>query len=224
VFGWSVAIDKNTVLVSAIQLLDPSSRTGPGRVYVFERENGPWVEKQTLTGPNTETGAAFGFSIAVLGDRIAVGAPRPRLNPVDAVRGEAFVFDRIAGSFEHGATLTSTYPAQSDYFGSSVALTPDGVLVCANGNSSGGRGLDGDDSRSDSFQSGAFYLFGRDNDLWKLAVFGKADNADTGDQFGYVCRISGHDVVVSSVVEESGSSTDGNDNSADGAGAVYMFR
>jgi hypothetical protein len=223
VFGWSVAVDNNTVVVGAIQEVDPSSRTGPGRAYVFAHENDQWVEKQTLLGQNTETGASFGFGVAVLGERIAVGAPRARISSVMVPRGETFVFERTAGTFALSATLTASHPADGDFFGSSVALAPDGVLACALGDGSGARGLDGDDSRRDSFQSGAFYLFGRSSDRWEPAVYGKADNAGRGDQLGYACRISGHDVIVSSILEQSGSPTDNTDDSASGAGAVYVF-
>lgn len=121
------------------------------------------------------------------------------------------------------------------YFGYSVALSADGatMAVGAPGDSSMSRGIDGDQmvddpSSSPSIRSGAVYLFMRDSGGWRQQAFIKASNADAGDSFGSNVAISDDgDILAIGAPGERSASTgiDGNqeDNSIDGAGAVYIF-
>lgn len=222
--GWSVSVSGDTMFVGAHQDADTTS-SGPGHVYVFERHGGVWEELQRLGAPEPVDGSTFGWSVSVHDTWAAVGAPHATTSPVlKTASGETHVFQHIAGQWQYDWKLTPTNPQMNDYFGASVDVANGTVLVCANGDSSGARGLDGESSRTDGDSSGAFYLFGREDTKWVRALYGKASNADNGDRLGAKCLLSGDHVLVSSILEASGKPNDPADNSALNAGALYMFR
>lgn len=82
-FGYAVALRGNRLAVAAPGEVDEDSNRGA--VYVFQRggnnrsgdlDNGPWIQQQRLTAPNSESLARFGSSVAINGERIIVGELR----------------------------------------------------------------------------------------------------------------------------------------------------
>jgi hypothetical protein len=75
-FGLSVALDRDVIAVGA-----PARDVGdPGSVVVFERNAGgpgAWGAVATLRSPPTPGNQLFGWSVAVDGDLVIVGAPPP---------------------------------------------------------------------------------------------------------------------------------------------------
>ena len=83
-FGYSVALSGDTLAVGALQ--EDSSSTGvgslpnegavgSGAVYVFTRSGSTWTEQAYIKASNTGEGDQFGWSVALSGDTLAVGAP-----------------------------------------------------------------------------------------------------------------------------------------------------
>jgi hypothetical protein len=61
--------------------LGNNSATEAGAAYVFERDgSGNWQQKAYLKAPNTEASDYFGWSVAISGDTIVVGAPHEASN------------------------------------------------------------------------------------------------------------------------------------------------
>ena len=71
-FGISVAIDGNIAVVGAY--LDTHVATQAGSAYVFDITTGQQLFK--LTASDAAANDAFGFSVAISGDRIIIGADR----------------------------------------------------------------------------------------------------------------------------------------------------
>ncbi|HEX9004898.1 MAG TPA: FG-GAP repeat protein, partial [Blastocatellia bacterium] len=84
VFGVAVAVSGDTVVVGARQ--ESSSATGingngsdnsaagAGAVYVFVRSGTIWTQQAYLKASNTGASDSFGYSVAVSGDTVVVGA------------------------------------------------------------------------------------------------------------------------------------------------------
>ena len=92
-FGWSVAVAGDTAVVGA--LLDNSDTNGDqGSAYVFVRSNGTtWTEQQKLTAADGAANDGFGWSVAIAGETIIVGALDDDTG-TNIDQGSAYIFVR----------------------------------------------------------------------------------------------------------------------------------
>jgi ketosteroid isomerase-like protein len=237
-FGQSVAISGDTVVVGAPgedsgDFNDGSDNSAPasGAGYVFRRQsNGAWLEEAYLKASNLGADDAFGFSVAVSGDTLVLGAGREDSgNATDAsdnsarFSGAAYVFGRRDdGTWIEEAYLKASNLGNWDGFGYSVAISGDTLVVGAPGESSGNPANGSDNSET---ESGAAYVFQRQsNGTWLEEAYLKASNLGQNDIFGNSVALSGDTLVVGAEAEESGNPADGSDNSLPNSGAAYVFR
>jgi hypothetical protein len=132
----------------------------------------------------------------------------------------------IDPSFQQQAYLKASNPDGGDFFGWSVAISGETLVVGARHEDSNASGINGDQSDNSAIQAGAAYVFTRSGTVWSQQAYLKASNTDKHDLFGLSVAISGDTVVVGASGEDSnatGVNGDENDNSAEGAGAVYVF-
>ncbi len=245
-FGYSVAVAGDTITVGA--RWEASNATGvngnqadnsaadSGATYVFTRSGGSWSQQAYLKASNTDSGDRFGYSVAIAGDTITVGAPFEDSNAtgVDgnqadnsvAQSGAVFVFTRSGGSWSQQAYLKASNTDVDDRFGWSVAVAGDTIVVGAFDESSNATGVDGNQTDHSAGGSGAVYVFTRSGGIWSQQAYLKASNTDSGDHFGQSVAISGDTIAVGALLEASNATgVDGNqaDNSAIFSGAVYVF-
>ncbi len=115
-------------------------------------------------------------------------------------------------------------------FGYVLALSADAntLAVGAVGESSNATGINGDQANASLKTAGAVYVFTRSASGWSQQAYVKASNTDAGDAFGASVALSadGNTLAVGALGEaSSAAAVNGNqgDNSAVGAGAVYVF-
>jgi hypothetical protein len=245
-FGRSVAIADETIVVGAPN--EASAATGvdgdasdnsaerAGAAYVFERSGGSWSQQAYLKASNTDGGDAFGNRVSIAGDTILVGAP-DEASAATGVDGDAaddsaeragaaYVFERSGGSWSQQAYLKASNTDEGDTFGYRVSIAGDRAVVSAPRESSAAAGVGGDQADNSVDQAGAAYVFVRNGSSWSQQAYLKASNPDELDGFGENVAISGDTVVVGAFEESSaatGVNGNASDNSADGAGAVYVF-
>ena len=248
-FGNSVAIVGDTVVVGAPR--EDSNATGvdgdqndnsaldSGAVYVFVRNGaGNWFQQAYLKASNSDSGDLFGDSVAIFGDTVVVGAPIEASN-ADGVDGDendnsatragaAYVFVRDGtGNWTQQAYLKASNSDGGDFFGNSVAITGDTVVVGAVGEASTATGVNGNETDNLATFAGAAYVFVRDGSgTWSQQAYLKASNTETFDTFGNSVAVAGDTVVVGAEREESiatGVDGDQSDNSANSSGAAYVF-
>ncbi len=246
VFGWSVAISGDTIVVGAYS--EDSNATGvngnqadnsadtPGAAYVFIRNGTTWTQQAYLKASNTQNSDLFGYFVGISGDTVVVGAPGEDSN-ASGVNGNqaddsagnagaAYVFVRSGTSWTQQAYLKASNPDADDYFGFRVALSGNTVVVGAYVEDSNATGVNGDQADNSAANSGAAYVFVRSGTTWTQQAYLKASNAGSGDLFGSSVAISGDTVVVGAYYEASNASgVNGNqaNNSTGGAGAAYVF-
>jgi len=200
-FGYSVAIDGATVVVGAYE-----AGTG-GVVYVLRTSDGgaTYVEVAKLSAADAASGDYFGYSVAIDGDTVVVGVYGDDDGGIDS--GSVYVFRTSDGGATYGqvAKLTAADAASGDYFGNSVAIDGDTVVIGAWGDDDGG------------IDSGSVYVF-RTSDggatYGQVAKLTAADAA-SGDYFGRSVAIDGATVVVGAYGDDDGGSA---------SGSVYVFR
>src|SRR5690242_3182442 len=75
----AVAISGNYAVSAGAEIPSKGAPSNCNCVYVFEKNStGDWKEIQKLVAPDAADG--FGFSVAISGDRIVVGAPNEDLD------------------------------------------------------------------------------------------------------------------------------------------------
>lgn len=126
-FGASVAIDGDVAVVSAMTDAG-ASESGSGSVFVFERSNGVWSPFQTLS-VGSGTSYRFGYSVAVSGGVIVVGAPGD--DGLGSGAGAVYVFQRGASNWAQAGKLSATSGIANERFGVSVAVEGDVLVVGA---------------------------------------------------------------------------------------------
>lgn len=245
-FGWSVAISGDTVVVGA--RLEDSDATGvdgdqsdnssefSGAAYVFVRSGVTWSQQAYLKASNIDASDQFGFSVAISGDTLVVGAPFEDSNAtgVDGGQGNnlaedsgaAYIFLRSGSTWSQQAYIKASNTEADDQFGHAVAISGDTVVVSAYREDSSAPGVNGDQSNNSSMSSGAVYVFQRTGTTWSQQAYLKASNPGSFDNFGGSVAISDNTVVVGAVFEDSnaiGVNGDQANNLASIAGAAYVF-
>ncbi len=209
-FGRSVAVSGDTVVVGA-----PTSTFNPGAAYVFVKPVSGWAgalsESAKLTASDRAAGDAFGTSVAASGDTVVIGAFGDDIG-ANGNQGSAYVFVKPvtgwAGALNQSAKLTAADGAGSDFFGVSVAIDGDAVVVGAMGNDNGVK-----------FDQGAVYVFVKPVSGWAGALNQSAkltaSDGATVDRLGVSVAISGDSVVAGAIGDDIGAVFD--------HGSAYVF-
>ena len=143
----------------------------------------------------------------------------------------------VFGQLRQTAYIKASNTEMNDHFGNGGTLEGHGVALSGDGNtlavgapyeSSGAKGINGNQNDNSVYSAGAVYVFVRRNNAWTQQAYIKASNTGQSDQFGFVVSLSqdGNTLAVSAPGEASASkgiNGDQNDNSIPQAGAVYVF-
>ena len=124
-FGQSLARDGNRIVVGAY--LEDQAATSGGAAYVFEKQSGVWVEIQKLMASDAETSDWFGWSVAIDGDVVLVGAPGEDEKGSNA--GAAYVFRFNGSTWVEEQKLIGGDAMPNDQFGYAVTLEGDHAAV-----------------------------------------------------------------------------------------------
>jgi len=245
-FGISVALDGDTLAVGASDESSnatgiggdetDNSADGAGAVYVFTRSAGTWTQQAYIKASNTDVFDFFGFSVALNGDTLAVGASDESSNATSiggdesnndaGDSGAVYVFTRSGSTWTQQAYIKASNTDAFDEFGSSVALDGDTLAVGAIHEGSNATGVDGDQGDNNASEPGAVYVFTRSGSTWTQQAYIKASNTGNSDVFGTSVALDGDTLAVGATGESSSASGidgDQGDNSAIRAGAVYVF-
>ncbi len=226
-----------------------NSNGASGAVYVFKKVGSDWVQDAYLKASNNEATDEFGYSVSISGDQIVVGAWREDSNAttIDNTDGSAsadnsndmsgavYVFKKVGSDWVQDAYLKASNNEADDEFGMSVSISGDQIAVGASREDSNATTIDNTDGSASADNSngssGAVYVFKKDGSDWVQDAYLKASNNEAFDEFGYSVSISGDQVVVGALYEDSNTTTidntDGSasaDNSNADSGVVYVFK
>jgi hypothetical protein len=164
----------------------------------------------------------FGQAVAVSddGDTVAVGTPaEDGLSNNQANAGAVYVYSRVSGVWQGPDYLTASAADSGDEFGSSVALSSDGLTLAVGAWQEAGNGSSQTDNSA--ALAGAVYIFVRASvgGTWTQQAYLKASNVQAGDLFGQAVALSddGNTLAVGAPGE------DGSANGITDSGAVYTF-
>ena len=194
-FGTSVAMSGDTIAVGAYG--DDIGTVNQGSVSVFVRSGNAWQLQQKLNANDTATGGAVGYSVALDGDTLVAG------NLTFNSPQSAYVFTRTDGSWSQRKKLTPSNPGSFFYYGQSVAISGNTIIVGSPAETVNG-----------VTNKGAAYVYTGSGANWTLQarLFNPSGNTA---YFGQDVAISGDTLVIGAPSESVGSVVN--------AGAAYVF-
>lgn len=204
--GWSCDIDGNYAVVGAYADDYGPSDPNMGAVYVYERIGGEWVEIQKLFNLDQDDYDRFGWSVAIDGDYIIVGAYGEDEDENDentlSKAGSAYIFEKDGDEWVQVQKLVAFDRAADDEFGWSVAIHGNTAIVGAHNDDKDAAGM------GFMYHAGSAYIFDRDGDGdWnfsqKIVASDRSpgteyepDHEDWNDRFGESVGIWNDYVVV----------------------------
>lgn len=111
-------------------LADTPNGEETGAVYVYRFHNGSWFEEATILASDGETADDFGNALAVDGDILVVGSLSYDAF-FESIGGAAYLYQLDNGSWVEQVKLTNPDAVLNDWFGHSVAIESDFVVVGA---------------------------------------------------------------------------------------------
>lgn len=252
-FGTSVAVAGDTIVVGAPN--DDSAATGvdgnaadnskrdSGAAYIFTRSGATWTQQAYLKASNTggapsvdTVGDFFGSSVAVSGDIVAISAPQEDSNATSvngdqnnnsAINsGAVYVFGRSGTTWTQEGYLKASNTESNDFFGASLSLSGNTLVIGASGEDSNATGVNGAQDNNDALSAGAAYVFVRSGATWTQQAYLKASNPGASDVFGRSLSVSGDTIVILASLEDSdahGVNGDGANDLSPNSGAAYQF-
>lgn len=212
-FGYSVAQAGDLMAIGAFGESsaargvdgDQSDDSAPasGAVYVFQRAGDAWQQAAYIKASNSEAGDQFGFSVALWGDTLAVGAPREdskaagvesdQTDCCASDSGAVYVFQRVGQEWQQEAYIKSSNTDIGHVFGHAVSLYQDTLAVGAPG-----------------FDRGV-YIFQRSGSSWQEETRLESFVTEVGDTFGCSVALWGGEVLAVGAPDDDG-------------GVAYVFR
>ncbi|QDU69643.1 FG-GAP repeat protein [Engelhardtia mirabilis] len=201
-FAYDVALDGEVAVVGAPRV-DQGAALNVGAAYVFRRTGGSWVQEAKLVAADGAAGDLFGWSVAVDGATILVGAEEDDHSGFERA-GAVYVFEFGGTSWVETAKLTASDSNDLLQFGRTLALDGDTAVV----------GVPYADT-SDGSSVGAVYVFQREAGGWAEDAKLVADDGEPFDELGEAVAIDG-DTIAAGAYRDSHAG-------GGGAGSVYVF-
>lgn len=170
-FGYSVDISGDIIVIGAN--LDDDNGISSGSAYVFVRDGTDWTQQAKLTASDGTEYDNFGYSVAIDGDTIAIGAYGD-----ERYFGLVYVFERSGAEWTEVDKIHAKDPVRRLYFGSSVDICGDTIAVGAY-----------------FFNSGSAFVFKKTGTEWfQEAKFTPSDSRSWN--FGWSVAVDGDTVIV----------------------------
>jgi len=221
-FGHSVATDGEWMAVGAPYAEDLNGTANAGAVYMYRREGLLWKEVAILYGnpniANHNFGGAVALGLSSTGPTLVVGASGTGFGQVYVYQyGRYCQSGTVECWIQKVTTLTGSAADSNDYFGASVAIFDNTIVV----------GASLDEDPNGTAYTGAAYIFrcvqwlidAGDNDgycsIWDEQAQIVPAAGDILDYFGSSVAISGDRIVVGAKYD---------DDSGNNDGAVYVYQ
>ncbi|KAJ5072535.1 hypothetical protein M0811_01550 [Anaeramoeba ignava] len=175
-FGFSVGISNEYAIVGAPH--QSVNGIDSGSAYLFYNNSGSWVQHSKLFASDGSGYDRFAWSVAIDNSYAVVGAFYHENH------GAAYVFQNQNNNWNQIQILTANDAFDLDYFGRSVKIHNNFIVVGADGRTDNG-----------ITDSGAAYVFQNSNGNWIQSAKVVASDAKENWYFGYAVDVS-DDLVI----------------------------
>lgn len=201
--GWSVDLQDEVIVAGAVNASGPGGR--PGAVYLFEYAAGSWTQRAKVSPADGVDELKFGYSVALDGATLVSGAAEW----TNQAFGAAYVFTGNGAAWVQEAKLRASDAVPLSYFGTSVSLHGNSLLVGATG--------------SGASVPGGAYLFERTATSW--IERGKIAHADLqpGDQLGTCVDLDADHLIAAAPYSAFGGPASGSVFSAETPAVATVY-
>lgn len=199
-FGISVAINGNTLLVGAD--LNDERAEKAGAVYAYQFDGKQWHQQAKLMASDGANTDIFGVRVALYGDTALISARRDDIEGVGKDAGSAYIFERSNGIWHQKQKLVAPDGNADDRFARGVALGENMALITAMHHDANGN------------NAGALYVFKKQQGEWHYSSKVFATNGQPEDRFGWNVALSNQKAIVASPHR---------DDNGDNSGAAYVI-
>ncbi|NOR88172.1 MAG: T9SS type A sorting domain-containing protein [Bacteroidales bacterium] len=158
-FGNSVAISGDYAIVGTFQ--GNGNADHSGAAYIFEREDGNWLQQEKLTASDGAFGDYFGYHVSISANQAIIGAKNDEDQGFHA--GSAYIFKKENTGWVEQEKVLPNEVSSSDAFGSTVAISNNNIIIGARGDDDNG------------MNSGAVYMY----EFYSSSVIGIVSDATT---------------------------------------------
>ena len=167
-------------------------------MFVYRFNGSAWLEEQKLRSSNLAVDDRFGHSVAVDGNRVAIGTPRQMSHPTAYTPGSVYSFFKTAGPWVQQQEVKASDPFSSNGFGFALALEGSTLAVGAPA----------------SYERGAVYVYTHDGSAWMGEKKASPIDGVASNAFGTAVALSGQALVAGAPLDKEQGTE---------AGAAYLF-
>jgi len=180
IFGFSVSIRDDYAIIGAI-FDNNENGIYAGAAYVFKRSGSTWNQQAKLIASDGTQGDQFGWSVSICDNYAIISAYNDDDNGLSS--GSAYIFSRSGTTWTQQEKLLASDGTADDYFGHSVSIDDNYVIIGAPYNHNG-----------DYY--GSAYIFTRSGTIWTEQTKLLASDGAAGEQFGYSVSIDGDYAII----------------------------
>ena len=221
-FGFSVAIDGDNAIVASYK--DDEDNNGSntlansGSAYIFSLVNNNWIQTAKLTASDRAANDLFGISVSISKNRAIVGSYQDdedanNLNS-KADAGSAYIYILENNLWRQEAKIVAKDRGIGDFFGISVAISNNQIIVSAVRDADDSNGL------NPLVTAGSAYIFILENNSWVQKNKITPKDRGLNDYFGKSVAISGNNIIIGAFQEDEDIN---NTNTKSNAGSAYIF-
>jgi hypothetical protein len=200
-FGWSIDLYGNYLIAGSP--FDDDKGDESGSAYIYRNDNG-WTLDKKINANDGDPDDRFGFSVSIGYQNAVVGAYKDEGINGNLEAGSAYVFFKsISVNWEQTAKLWAQDALDFQWFGSSVAVSGDYIIVGAE-----------QDCEMDQW-SGAAYVFRNEGNNWLRQNKLFADDGEKYDRFGQSVYLFGETAIISAT---------GSAGNGASSGSAYIFK
>ena len=208
--GYPVTISEDEQTIATGDWADSDIDFDVGAVYVYRLVGGTWIVEQKLNASDATRYNYFGVGVEVSGNTLVAGAS---WNGHGSAVGKAYVFERSGSTWSEVTKLVPSDGAAFDWFGESVTISGDTIVIAAEGADSTAR------------DSGAAYVYQLTESGWnevaKLVASDGAAQDSLGGWPNWHSAWSSESVGISGRTVVVGAPFD--DDAGANSGSVYVF-
>jgi hypothetical protein len=222
-YGYSVSVSDQWAVVGAYMerenVSGGATLTGAGSAYILRKDGNTWVQHQKIVASDRAANDFFGYSVAIHGNYIIVGAYQEDENELGSGTmgntGSVYIFHNNSGTWSQVQKICAADRSTDDFFGCSLAINGDWIIVGAyqeDENEIGGAPIS---------SAGSAYIFKNNAGIWSQQQKIVASDRSAADFFGYSVAICDNYAIVGAYSEDEDAL---GLNTALGAGSAYIFK